>query len=820
VRRDARWLRALALAGGLAVIALGAWTAMTLWLLGSTLTADERETALALFAPRAALLGLALFIGAAVVIAVANKLVERLVLPPARLREQAQTLLEGEPGRRLDAQALAGGADLQALAGVLNALAGQRQALKVEIDARVAEGSRRVEQERSRLAALMAELQQAVVVCNLDGRILLYNQRARQQFKALSSAPLVAEGAELMGLGRSIHGVFDRQLVAHALERIRQQIERGVAAPSAQFVTTTASGQLLRAQMAPVSEPAVPQGGARGGAQAGAQGAAAGPAAAPAAPTASSASTPATAAPPALSGFVLMLDNITRDYERASAQDELLHGLIESSRAALGNLSAAAELLDEPSLDDATRERFVAVIREEARSLGGRLNEVAERSAREVQTRWPLEEVYGADLAAAAARRIEALPGVGAVAVEVEGAPWLRVDGFALLQALTGLAQRLVEGYAVRRFTLRLAAWAPPAEASEKAGVADGSPEAPLSPPADAATRPPDASIDARGPRPTGRARLDLVWPAMAISTETVMQWESEPLAGGAQGSSVRDVVQRHAGAFWFERDRARQQIFFRWLLPLAEESNVVDGTPGRRGTESTVAALNRLLVRHDSRPEAYDFDLFAVSDSQRALDDRPLAELSYTVFDCETTGLEPSAGDEIIQIGATRVMGGRLLRQESFEQLVDPQRSIPSAGIPIHGIRPEMVLGQPTIAQVLPAFHAYARDTVLVAHNAAFDLRFLQLAEDRSGVSFDQPVLDTLLLSALVHPNQQSHRLEAIAERFGIPVVGRHTALGDALVTAEVLVRLLPLLAAMGIHTLGQAREAAQATYYARIQY
>jgi len=120
----------------------------------------------------------------------------------------------------------------------------------------------------------------------------------------------------------------------------------------------------------------------------------------------------------------------------------------------------------------------------------------------------------------------------------------------------------------------------------------------------------------------------------------------------------------------------------------------------------------------------------------------------------------------------------------------------------------------------VLPAFHSFAQDTVLVAHNAAFDMKFLQLQEAGTGVAFHQPVLDTLLLSAVVHPNQESHRLEAIAERFNVTVLGRHTALGDAMVTAEVWLRLIPLLDAMGIHTLRQAREAAQASYYARLKY
>jgi DNA polymerase-3 subunit epsilon len=84
----------------------------------------------------------------------------------------------------------------------------------------------------------------------------------------------------------------------------------------------------------------------------------------------------------------------------------------------------------------------------------------------------------------------------------------------------------------------------------------------------------------------------------------------------------------------------------------------------------------------------------------------------------------------------------------------------------------------------------------------------------------FQHPVLDTLLLSAVVHPNQSSHRLEAIAERLNVTQRGRHTALGDAMATAEVWLRLIPLLQQMGITTLKQAREAAQKTYYARLKY
>jgi DNA polymerase-3 subunit epsilon len=108
----------------------------------------------------------------------------------------------------------------------------------------------------------------------------------------------------------------------------------------------------------------------------------------------------------------------------------------------------------------------------------------------------------------------------------------------------------------------------------------------------------------------------------------------------------------------------------------------------------------------------------------------------------------------------------------------------------------------------------------VLVAHNAAFDMRFLELKEAATGIRFDQPVLDTLLLSAAVHPSLEDHRLEAIAERLGVRLIGRHTALGDALQTGEILLKLIPLLAESGIDTFKQAREASLRTYQARLRY
>jgi DNA polymerase-3 subunit epsilon len=694
--------------------------ALAAWLVVTLAPDTEGRLALGLFA------GLML---AAVGGTLLRKAYLRWVRAAARLAEDAQTLLATDVQRELTAEG--SGAEVRALAGVVNQFATQRSALREDIAEQVRAASRNVEQERNRLAALMAELTQSVVVCNLDGRILLYNRRARLQLRALSAAPSAADGAELIGLGRSIYTLLDRALIAHAIESVQQRLARGAANPSAQFVTGTRAGALLRVQLAPVRTV--------GGGEA-----------------------------DALDGFVLMLDNITRDFAAEAERDQWLHTLGEGSRASLGNVQAALEMLDFPDLDAATRERFMAVVRDEVRAMSARVQALATHSAQTMKTRWPLEDMRGDDLLAAACRRIEATIADCRASVEqVDADLWLQVDSYSLLQALASLAGRLAGEYEVKLVRLRLTR-------DDKDNAA--------------------------------HARLDLVWQGPSMSTETVIGWETEPMRVGDEsvGLTVRDVVERHGGEFWFERERVRHASFFRMLLPLAAEGEPLEASA---------------VLRGDSRPEVFDFDLFQREPS-RELAERRLSDLTYTVFDTETTGLEPSAGDEIIQIGATRIVAGKMRREDAFEQLVNPQRSIPAVGIAIHGIEPAMVQDAPTIETALPAFHVYAQDTVLVAHNAAFDMRFLELKRERCGVAFLQPVLDTLLLSAVVHPAQESHRLEAIAERLGVTVLGRHTALGDAMVTAEVFQKLIPLLAECGIHTLGQALAASEKTYLARVQY
>lgn len=634
-------------------------------------------------------------------------LFKHYVKAPRALAEQTRVVLTN-PGYRVEA----GAPELNALAAEINRLAGAYHSAQSDMEAKIAESGSRLEEERNRLAALMSDLSQGVLLCNAEGRILLYNEQARALFSS-AAAPI--------GLGRSVFGLLDRDEIVHALDKLQYALDQGLESPSTRFITAVATRGLVRVQMAPFLAP-----GGR------------------------------------IGGIVLALEDVTRFVGQELQRRLLLQALATGVRAPAANIRATAEnMVNFPEMDAAQRQRFAQIIAEESLTLSRTINEALSEYADAIKASMALEDMRAADLITVATRRIGAL--LPAEPDEVDENVWLRVDSFALLQSLSYLAWRLREELAVD--TLRLRARAR-----------------------------------------KGFAELDLVWTGRPVSSDILSLWESQPMQVGSEQTplTLKDVLERHGGEIWHQRDEASGDSCLRFLLPLGE---------------AAPQSLRRRLPA-ESRPEYYDFDLFQRAGTQREFDDQPLDELTYTVFDTETTGLEPSAGDEIISLGAVRIVNGRLLKHEVFEQLVNPQRALNRESIRIHGIDAQLLASQPTLDQVLPNFHRFCEDTVLVAHNAAFDMRFLELKEAATGIRFDHPVLDTLLLSAVVHPSLQDHRLEAIAERLGVRVIGRHTALGDALLTGEILLKLIPLLAESGIDTLKQAREASQRTYHARLRY
>lgn len=203
------------------------------------------------------------------------------------------------------------------------------------------------------------------------------------------------------------------------------------------------------------------------------------------------------------------------------------------------------------------------------------------------------------------------------------------------------------------------------------------------------------------------------------------------------------------------------------------------------------------------ARPLVYDFDLLNAN-RDGDLRSRDLTDLTFVVFDTETTGLLPHK-DEIVQIGALRVVNGRTVQGEEVEWYVDPGMPIPPASTKVHGISDRMVQGHPPIAEVGRTFHSYSADSVLVAHNAPFDMSFLKRHGPAMGVEWNHPILDTVLLSAVLFGVNEVHTLDALCDRLGlrIPAALRHTALGDARATAGCLVRMIPMLKARGMNTL-----------------
>lgn len=696
-------------------------------------TADDEARArlVAAIAVLAPVIGFAVVMVVPAGAATVQWLFRTYVRPPLSLAEQVQLIASGNPGHRI---ALDAGGDWSVVTQTLNRLADQRARAQEDLAARVAEASARLEEERNRLAALMSELNEGVLVCNAEGRILLYNERAKAIFERTGDAGAPALSSGMIGLGRSIFAALDRDQVAHALDQIQVALDRGDAAPGVQFVGAGTGGQLLEIHMAPFR-------GARDD----------------------------------IAGIVFTLRDVTEAVSAEAARSALLQQLASGMRAPLASLRAAADNLGAfADMEAEQRERFVAIVAAEARVLSERMQQALAAETDALKASLVLQDMQGGDLVAAACRRIHARLGITAVAGDVDAAVWIKADGYVLVQAITSIARHLRDECGARELRLHVAA-------AERG-----------------------AQIDIEAPEAVASGDTSSMWEALVIGDAADASAPASASDPAHSALTLHDVLDRHGGAAWQLADAAQGGVRLRIVLPAAA-ARIVGAHRARRA---------------DARPEYYDFDLFARAAPSEEWDSEPLAALSYTVFDTETTGLDPSQGDEIVSIGALRIVNGRLLKEECFDQLVDPGRPMSAEAIRIHGIDPRALAGQPAIDAVLPALQRFCADTVLVAHNAAFDLRFLQLKEERTGVRFTQPVLDTLLLSTVLHPHQTGHSLDVLAERFGVNVIGRHTALGDALVTGEVFLKMIPLLAQRGIVTLRDAREASRKSFYARLEY
>ncbi len=176
-----------------------------------------------------------------------------------------------------------------------------------------------------------------------------------------------------------------------------------------------------------------------------------------------------------------------------------------------------------------------------------------------------------------------------------------------------------------------------------------------------------------------------------------------------------------------------------------------------------------------------------------------------FVVFDIETTGFSP-VENRIIEIGAVKVCGGKIV--DRFSSFVNPEVPIPFEIEKLTGITDDMVMGAEKIETVLPQFLAFCEGCMLVAHNASFDMSFIMENCDRQGIAHDFTYIDTVGIARVMLPGLKKHTLDSVAKALMVSLENHHRAVDDAEATAEIFVKMIPLMEKENITTLTQINE------------
>ena len=235
-----------------------------------------------------------------------------------------------------------------------------------------------------------------------------------------------------------------------------------------------------------------------------------------------------------------------------------------------------------------------------------------------------------------------------------------------------------------------------------------------------------------------------------------------------------------------------------------ASAVRVVDRVMNIRRPEPNLAKmLVSDLIERDPRLRLSEDFVELVSDG---FDARSLAETDFVVFDLETTGAAVPPC-RITEIGAYRVKNGVVA--EEFHSLVNPETRIPPFITSLTGISNEMVKDAPRFNEVVGNFLDFIGDAVLVAHNAPFDMRFLnhEIGKIYENYRVANPCLCTVQLSRKLLPDIMNHKLKTLAEYYSVSLVNHHRASDDARATAHIFINLLAEMVSSGVRDIAMIR-------------
>jgi DNA polymerase-3 subunit alpha (Gram-positive type) len=209
-------------------------------------------------------------------------------------------------------------------------------------------------------------------------------------------------------------------------------------------------------------------------------------------------------------------------------------------------------------------------------------------------------------------------------------------------------------------------------------------------------------------------------------------------------------------------------------------------------------------LVETDSRLQLIDDTLELV---QNESENRALAETDFVVFDLETTGAK-APPCRITEIGAYRVKNGKII--DEYQTLVNPETAIPLFISQLTGITDAMVKNAPKFRDVAADFLNFIGDSILVAHNAHFDMHFLnhEIGRIHTDYRVKNPSLCTVRISRRLLPNVENHRLNTLANHYSVALLNHHRASDDAHATAHIFVNLLEELHKRGVRDLAAAKK------------